>query len=129
MKMQKIKSEINYKVPSWNFCNIDSATLLTGKVSKDTCRFCIKKNGAFRCVLHDEPLNYDGTFIEKTEGCKVASVGVAIEILEPEPPRIDPKQIIKLSIEGYETQLKTLVSQGYPRDLAAKLSKQYMLGD
>lgn len=127
--MQKIKSEINYKVPSWNFCNLDKHSILSGKVSKETCRFCIKKNGAFSCVLHDEPLSYDGTFIEKTQGCKVASVGVAVEIYDVEPPQIDPKQIIKLSIEGYESKIKELVANGYPHPLAAKFAKQYMLGD
>lgn len=126
--MQKVKTEINYKVPSWNFCNMDSHTILSGKVSKETCRFCIKKSGAYQCILHNEPLNYDGTFIEKTQGCKVASVGVHVEILDPEPPQIDPKELIKLSIDGYEAQVKSLVAQGYPYNMAATLAKKYMLG-
>ena len=127
--MQRIKSEISYKVPSWNFCNLDTYSILSGKVSKETCRFCIKKNGAFRCMLHDEPLNYDGTFIEKTKGCKVASVGVAIEILDPEPVHADPKQLMRMTIDEYNKQVNGLVATGYPHNIATKLAKQYVLGE
>ncbi len=127
--MQRLKSEITYKVPSWNFCNSDTYSVLSGKVSKDTCRFCVKKGGAYRCMLHDEPLNYDGTFIEKTQGCKVASVGVAIEILDPAPPQVEPKQLMRMTIDEYNKQVKDLVATGYPYPMATKLAKQYVLGE
>ena len=126
--MKKLKTEVTYKVPSWNFCNMETGTMFTGKVSKETCRFCIKKNGAYRCILHNEPLTYDGAFIDKTEGCCVATAGVGIEILEPAPVAIEPKKIIKMAIDEYTAQVGMLVAQGYPQAMAEKFAKQSLFG-
>ena len=68
--MRKIKREITYTVPSWNFCNLDGFTA-NGRFSKETCRFCVKtktKNG-YKCALTDEVLHSDPTFVHKTQQC------------------------------------------------------------
>lgn len=127
--MKKIKSEVHYKVPSWSFCNLDNQTIQNGIVSKSMCRFCVKKNNTHHCMLHDVPLNYDGTFVEKTQVCKLASVGVHVEILEPEPVQIEPKQLMQMTIDEYNKQISSLVGAGYPYNIAAKLAKQYVLGE
>lgn len=127
--MKKVKSELNYRIPSWGFCNIDTGVSITGKPSKELCRFCVKKKGVHTCLLHNDALHYDGTFVEKTEGCLMATVGVEIEILDPDVPKVDPKELIRMTIDTYAKQVDSLTAQGYPYPMAVQLSKKYMLGD
>ena len=126
--MKRLTVDVTYRVPSWNFCNIDAGVRYTGKAPKELCRFCIKDGKGHRCALHNECLSSDGTFVEKTEGCCVATAGHAIEILDTAPPTVDPKELIKMSIDEYEKQLNNLISQGYPYAMARTIARQYMLG-
>lgn len=117
---------VNYKVPSWHFCNEDR--LDGGDLTKHNCRFCIKSGGSYRCLLYDMPLYTDGKLIEKTHLCKLACVGVPTEVsyAEAEPP-IPPKDLMKMTLDIYNKNLNDLLGQGYPRAMAEQVAKQLTL--
>jgi len=127
--MRKIKLNLQCRIPSWNYCNLDVHTS-DGRFSKEVCRFCVTTKQGKYCSLHDKPLASDKNFIYKTPLCIDATAGFAITVDEPTPqatPHIDPKTIIREAINSYTKVLNDLLSQGYPRSMAETLAKQYML--
>lgn len=120
--MKRTKVTVNFKVPSWNFCNYD----VGNGISSMVCRFCEKQKAGYRCMLYDEPLKFDGTLLEKTYTCCKNTAGFGIEI-EDEPPAADPKELMKLAINLYSKTLKDLINQGYPQEIADTVAKQYIL--
>ena len=126
--MKRIQSSVTYTVPNWNFCNNDNL-LPGGRLQKDTCRFCIKVKGGYRCMLYDQPLKSDGEFIDKVRECCKATAGFRSEIGEaPQGPTIEPQELIKQTIELYDKTVKELVSQKYPRAIAEIVAKKHLLG-
>lgn len=126
--MRKVKLTVAYRLPSWNFCNLDSYTK-DQRFSKETCRFCVKDKKGYRCLLHDEPLTVDPTFVHKTAACIKATAGFAITADEPVGPTIDPKDLMAETIKEYQKTVNNLQSQGYPRTIAESTAKKYVLGD
>lgn len=126
--MKKIKSTVTYTVPGWNFCNNDNL-LPGGRLQKGACRFCVKSKSGYRCSLYDEPLSTSDGMIEKTRACCKATAGYASSIDEPPPaPTIDPRDLMKQTIELYSKTLNDLINQGYPRAIAETVAKQHLLG-
>lgn len=126
--MKKIKSEITYTVPNWNFCNNDNL-LPGGYLQKDTCRFCVKSKSGHHCMLYNESLSTKDGMIEKTRACCKATAGFASSIDEAPPaPTIDPKELMKQTIELYNKTVTDLMSQGYPKAIADTVAKQHVLG-
>ena len=124
--MQKVKVTVNFSVPTWHFCNDDR--LDAGKITNRKCRFCVKTGGSYTCSLYDQSLYTDGSMIQKAHACKLACVGVATEVVEPDPgPTISPKELMEHTIEQYSKTVKELQRQGYPQPLAEKAAKQYIL--
>ena len=124
--MQKVKVTVNFKVPSWDFCNDDR--LDGGELTKSKCRFCDAERGHYSCRLYGEALWANDGLIQKTHQCKLASIGIATEVEEPAPgPTISPKELMKHTIELYSKTVKDLQSQGYPTPLAEKVAKQHIL--
>lgn len=121
--MKYVTLTLTHGVPHTNFC----ATL-----SGNQCRFCqdLKGNKHY-CCLYDEPLVGTGDSIVKTVRCRKATAGFATTIeAEPEEPtvQIDPKVLMKETIKLYNKQVASLLSQGYPRQLAEKFAEQTVLG-
>lgn len=126
--MKKIKSTITYHVPHWNFCNSDNL-LVGGDMSTHTCKFCIKTKAGVRCALYDEPLSTDGIYIHKVRECCKATAGYESTIDEaPAAPTIEPKEIVKHTIEQYDKTVDALLAQGYPKALAKQAARQMLLG-
>lgn len=126
--MKKIKSEITYTVPSWNYCNNDNL-LPGGRMQKDTCRFCQKTRSGHRCLLYDKPLSSSDGMIDKIRDCCRATAGYASSIDEPPPvPTIEPRELMKQTIELYNKTVTDLMSQGYPKAIADRVAKQHILG-
>lgn len=126
--MQKAKVTINYKVPSWHFCNDDR--LDGGELTKHTCRFCIKTGKSYTCVLYDQSLYSDGTLIQKTDGCKRACVGLPTEVTERDTSnslQVPPKEIMKQTIDTYTKHVKELRAQGYPQAMAETFARKFTL--
>lgn len=127
--MKRIQSQVTYTVPAWNFCNNDNL-LPGGRLQKDVCRFCIKDKFGHRCLLYDQPLKTDGEFIDKVRACCKATAGFASVIDEaPQVPTIQPKELIKQTIDLYTKTVDELLKQGYPKPLAETVAKKYLLGD
>ncbi len=126
--MRKIKLTLQCRVPSWNFCNLDVTP--HGKFSKELCRFCkVTRQGKY-CSLHDKWLTEDPTFVHKTNCCIDATAGFSITVDEPTPeagPKIDPKLIIRETINSYKKTVSDLVNQGYPQSMAESIATQYLL--
>ena len=125
--MKRIKSTVSYSVPSWNFCNEDKfdygATLV-----KATCRFCVKDKSGHRCLLYDEALSVKGNLINKVPACVDATAGFKSVIEPAEVPTIEPKVLMKQTIELYDKTVKDLMAQGYPQPIATATAKTYVLG-
>lgn len=127
MAMRRIKSTVSYKVPSWNFCNSDNLTV-TGDLTSQTCKFCIKDKAGHRCLLYDEQLNTKGELIHKVKACCKATAGFESVIDEAPPaPTIPPKDLMKQTIELYSKTMNDLIAQGYPRPMAEQAAKKYIL--
>ena len=128
--MRKVKVNLQHRVPSWNMCNYDGHTA-DNRFSKETCRFCIKTKQGHRCLLYEEQLRSDATFVYKTADCITATAGYAMTVDEPVPegPIVDPKRLIRETIKVYNKTYNNLLKQGYPRQIAEQVATEYMLGD
>ena len=128
--MKYIESTITYRVPNWNFCNVDRFDI-DATPSKQVCQFCIKTKDGHRCALYDQPLMSDGKQIQKVRQCCKATAGFA-SVIAPaieETPTIKPKDLIEATINMYNKTVNELLSQGYPRQMAELAAKKHVLGD
>ena len=126
--MKRIKSTVYYTVPNWNFCNSDNL-INGGELSKHTCRFCVKDKTGYYCLLHDEPLSVKDALISKVHECCKATAGfnTTIDTVPPPGPTVEPREIIRQTIDLYNRTLDDLMRQGYPRQLAQNAARQYIL--
>lgn len=125
--MRKVKLTVECRIPSWNFCNYDGFTK-DDRYSKELCRFCVKKRDGYYCTMHDKCLAADKNFVQKCPACIEASAGFATTVVD-EPkhgPIVDPKTLIKESVELYAKTVQDLVKQGYPQALAEKVALEYV---
>ena len=125
--MRKIKLQLQYRVPSWNFCNHDSYATAPN-FSKERCRFCVSTKGGYHCLLTDEDLTSDSSFINKTATCIRATAGFAVSADEHNI-QVDPKLIMRETLITYNKALNDLLNRGYPRQMAETIANKYVLGD
>ena len=129
--MKRIKSNVSYIVPNWNYCNSDNL-VNGGELTKHTCRFCVKTKAGYTCLLYNESLSTNDEFISKVRACCEASAGyqsvIETDVAQP-GPTIQPKDLMKSTIELYDKTVNDLLSQGYPKNLAQQVAKQFVLGD
>lgn len=130
MVLKKVKTEITYKVPAWNYCN-HIKKLSSGTPSKETCRFCVKSGKSHFCALYNDPLLSEGqALILKSKACIRATQGygsVVEDIDEPNMPTVDPKLLMKTTISEYMKTYKKLINDGYPEAIAEKVAKEHLL--
>lgn len=129
--MKRIKSTVSYHVPHWCHCNSDMNEF--NGIPKNLCRFAVKTKTGYHCALHNEPLLTDGEWVNKVPACVRATAGVKAEIIsdrvDPALPAVEPKQLIKATIELYSKTVNDLINQGYPRQLAEQVAKQHLLNN
>lgn len=121
--MKKVTATIRHKVPSWNYCNLETLDL-SGRIAKETCRFCVKGE----CLLYNTPLSVENRLICKTKACIEASAKGIAAVDTINVPALEPKELMKQTIEIYNKTLNDLLNQGYPKQTAEKAAKQYILG-
>ena len=131
MSLKKVKTELTYMVPVGCYCNLNRPGTLN-RPTKDLCRFCVKDGKGFRCALHNKTLDVrDTVLVLKTRDCEKALVGyrsVVEEIIIDEPtPAVDPKKLMKATIQLYDKTRKQLLSQGYPSAIADKIAQDFVL--
>lgn len=131
MSLKKVTTEITYKVPAWEYCNMQGNVF--GQPTKEKCRFCIKEKDYYRCALYNVVLDTtQGSLVSKTQACYRATAGfnsVVTDVEEQVPtPNADPKTIINVAIAEYNKMRKQLLNQGYPEVLADKLAHDYIVG-
>lgn len=124
--MRKIKQNITYTVPSWNFCTLDTVQP-DGRYSKELCRFCVKDKTGYRCLLYEERLATNPPFVCKTKQCIDASAGFKTDVVEAPPPTVVPKLIIRETLKNYKKTVDDLIKQGYPRNMAEAAAYEFML--
>lgn len=121
--MKRVKTTVNYKAPDWEFCNCSRL----GKPTKDMCRFCAKHGKDYVCVLHNMPLDVvEGTLVKKDMACIKATAGFPSEV--EDTIQVDPKTVMKMTLQEYRNAYKQLIAQGYPDSIADKLAQQMVLG-
>lgn len=125
--MKRIKSAVSYKVPNWNYCNVDRFDI-DATPSKQVCQFCIKERGGYRCALYDQPLMSDGKQVQKLRACCKATAGFESVIEPAEAPTIKPKDLMKATINLYNKTVNDLISQGYQRQIAEQVAEKHVLG-
>lgn len=126
--MRKIKVDLRFVVPSWNYCNYDSATASL-RPSKEICRFCRKDKLGYRCVLFDKNLSADAHFIYKVPTCIDATAGFAAAAEDQIAPQIDPKLLMREAVKNYKKTVDELIKMGYPRNIAETVALKDMLED
>ncbi len=121
--MKKVKTTVTYKVPDWEFCNCSRL----GKPTKDMCRFCVKHGKGYVCVLHNMLLDVvEGILVKKDMACIKATAGFPSEV--EDTIQVDPKTVMKLTLQEYRKAYKQLIAQGYPDAMADKLAQQITMG-
>lgn len=121
--MKRVKTTVNYKVPDWEFCNCSRL----GKPTKDMCRFCVKHGKGYVCVLHNMPLDMvEGILVKKDMACVRATASFTSEV--EDDIQVDPKTVMKLTLQEYRKAYKQLIAQGYPDAIADKLAQQMTMG-
>lgn len=84
-------------------------------------------------MLYNESLSVTDGLINKTRACCKATAGIDARIdadrIEPPGPTVPPKELMKQTIALYDKTLNTLLNQGYPRPIAEKAARKYILGD
>lgn len=128
--MIKAKLQVVAEVPFWDFCNNDKLSLKP-VATKELCRFCVvDSQGHRRCLLSNEALAEKDGLIYKSPQCIAASHSGFEGTLQEEPQvHIEPKTIIKETVKAYTKTVKSLLNQGYPQDMAEKLTTEYLLKD
>lgn len=127
--MKKITSTVSYRVPDWNFCNMNKFDF-DATMSKETCRFCVKTRQGPQCLLYNEDLSVKGEMISKTKACCRASAGYSSTIeSDPDLPTVNPKELMRQTIDLYTKTVNGLISQGYPRAIADMVAKNHVIGD
>lgn len=79
-------------------------------------------------MLYDKLLSVDNGLIQKVPACIDATAGFKSEIEPVEVPTIEPKVLMKQTIDLYEKTVKDLMAQGYPQPIAAATAKKFVLG-
>lgn len=131
MSLKKVTTNITYRVPAWEYCNLNSHKV--GVPSGEKCRFCIKEKGHHRCALYNMVLDtHNGGFVVKTRDCQRAVAGfnsIVEDVANKEDgPIVDPQLLMKTTLNEYIKTKKKLLSQGYPEAIADKVAQQYVLG-
>ena len=124
--MKKLKVNVTYHVPSWNFCNSDNL-INGGELTKNTCRFCVKSKEGHKCLLYDEHLSVKGRLISKVRKCCIATAANAGEVVPAPEPTIQPKELMEQTIKIYTQYVDDLIKQGYPRQMAERAAKKFIL--
>ena len=124
--MRKIKIELQCKVPSWNYCDIDTPTA-NHRFSKEKCRFCVTTKQGSYCNLFDAKLISDANFVHKVPQCIKATAGYAISVDEPTIPQVDPKTFVTTTIKAYEKLIADLTKAGYTRAVAKEVALKDIL--
>lgn len=126
--LKKIKTDVTYRVPAWNNCNLVVSGTLT-EPSREMCRFCVKEGKGYRCALYNISLDIEnGTMPVKARACKKATARSSSTVEDTPEPSVDPKRIVKVAISGYNKMYKKLLNDGYPAALAEQLATEHMLG-
>ena len=126
--LKKIKTDVTYRVPAWNNCNLVVSGTLT-EPSREMCRFCVKEGKGYRCALYNISLDIEnGTMPVKARACQKATARSSSTVEDTPEPSVDPKRIVKAAISGYNKMYKKLLNDGYPAALAEQLATEYMLG-
>lgn len=125
--MIKIKAKVEYKVPDWGYCNLQSGLF---RAQKAKCRFCVEtKKGVHSCALYNVPLQTEEGYIAvKCPKCVKAGFVHREEIAADESVQIDPKDIIKATLSEYRKTYKQLLADGYPEAMADTLAQKVLLG-
>ena len=80
-------------------------------------------------MLYDKPLAIKDGLVYKVRDCCKATAGFESAIDEPPPAAtIQPKDLMKQTIELYSKTMNDLIAQGYPRPMAEAAAKKYILG-
>lgn len=126
--MKRIHSTVHYDVPSWNFCNSDNLSV-DSELTGSTCKFCQGSKNGYSCLLYNELLDTNGRLIKKLPECCKATAGFASVIDTPPPaPTIQPKELMKQTIDLYNKTVNELMAQGYPKAIAETAAKKHILG-
>lgn len=124
MALKTVTTQVTYKIPAWHSCNMQAS--ITGKPSKEMCRFCVKEKGYYRCALYNDILDVSqGSMVLKSDTCCRAG---RKSVVEESTPTIDPAAISKAAITEYIKVRKSLLAQGYPESLADKAALEYIVG-
>ena len=128
--MKKIKTTVTYKVSDGFYCNLRQEKH-KGFPANQRCRFCtqVSKNN-FVCVLHNMPLVVEeGCLIRKDKACirNMAYKSQTVPDVD-DTIQVDPKTVMKMTLQEYRKAYKQLIAQGYPDAMADKLAQQMTMG-
>jgi len=91
-----------------------------------TCQFVKKERNDAYCTLHNTRLeSHVKGVVSKCEACYACS---KITIDEP-TYNIDPKMVMKHTVDRYAKYLDELMNAGYPFSIAKKLAKDALMSE
>lgn len=78
--------------------------------------------------MYDKSLSVNDGMISKVRECCRATAGFESNIEPAEVPTVQPKVLMKQTIDLYDKTVKELMAQGYPQPIATATAKKYILG-
>lgn len=82
------------------------------------------------CLLYDQSLSVRDGLISKVRDCCKATAGFESNIAPaPQGPTVDPKELMKHTIQLYTKTVDDLIKQGYPSPMASTVARKYVLGE
>lgn len=123
--MFKLKANVTYKVPEWDYCN-NQMLLRPSETDGTFCRFCFKKGGKACCSLYNELLDVvGGNAVKKHPMCiKVCQSKRKITTIEDIDivSRVDPKAVAAAVLKEYRRVYQAFIRQGMTDSVAHNMA-------
>lgn len=126
--MKKITTTVTHRVSDGQYCNL-SPTRYKNFPIEQRCRFCTNVGkSTFVCVMHNLPLVVEeGCLIRKAPQCLRNMFQRGLTVTEPDVPQINPKELMKWTMDEFDKIYKNLLTAGYPDALAMKTAREHVL--
>lgn len=123
--MFKLKADVTYLVPEWDYCN-NQKLFRSNETDGTFCRFCFKKGGKACCSLYNELLDVvGGRAVKKHPLClKACKSRRSVSTIDDADivSKVDPKAIAASVLKEYRRVYQAFIRQGMTDSVAHEMA-------